>query len=150
MLTSLPIPESWHRDPLPSAKERRENILRLERMVAGGYPVEEGLIDFDEGVEALVKAKDGEEAGDLGEETPSVRFESTNTAKPYATTLYSGRTKCFCSVANRIMVLLRYKNGLKAMSPGGISRNTALFFFGAFQPPVAPLRYPYSPEQGAQ
>lgn len=42
-------------------------------MVAGGYPIGEGLSDCTGGIGGPVKAKDGGEAVDPGEETPSVR-----------------------------------------------------------------------------
>lgn len=70
-LTSLPTPESCHRDPFPPASEQRERILRLERMVAGGYPIGEGLSDG--GIGCPVKAKEDGEVVDAVEETPSVR-----------------------------------------------------------------------------
>lgn len=34
------VPCTISRDPTPSEKEKSEKVLRLERMVAGGYPVE--------------------------------------------------------------------------------------------------------------
>ena len=66
---------SRRRDPLPSAKERSENILRLERMVAGGYPAQASDLEGDHLPKA--EAKGSGDSADRGNEPSPVRCGCT-------------------------------------------------------------------------
>lgn len=62
ILSYIPLP---HRDPAPSDKEKLEQILRLERMIVGGYRTEKCCSGSADG-----KSKDGRDnygGGDGGE-----------------------------------------------------------------------------------
>lgn len=61
-----------HRDPRPTDEERKEKILRLERMLVGGYPDEDGTCDPSDGGSPS-KPEDDEEIAAGGERTQPVR-----------------------------------------------------------------------------
>lgn len=65
------ILRATRRDPLLSAKDQREKILRLERMVAGGYPEESGAGDSPDGGSQSKAKESSEGADDNGGEEPT-------------------------------------------------------------------------------
>ncbi|CAN0241752.1 unnamed protein product, partial [Ectocarpus sp. 12 AP-2014] len=56
MENSLLSVEVHDRDPRPSTKEQEEKVLRLERMVSGGYPEEDDACDSSPGDVSQIKA----------------------------------------------------------------------------------------------